>query len=68
VIVVGVVESFDDARGDGIVRSDDGQQFYFHCVCIADGSRHVDEGVRISAQRSVGHCGYDELRALRTHN
>lgn len=67
-IVVGVVDSFDDARGDGMVRSDDGQQFYFHCVSIADGSRHIDKGVRISARRSVGHRGYDELRGLQTLN
>jgi cold shock CspA family protein len=65
--VVGVVESFDEPRGDGVVRSDDGQRFYFHCVSIADGSRYIDQGVRISAQRSVGHCGHDEILLLQLH-
>lgn len=62
--VFGVVHSFDDRRGDGFVVSDGGESFYFHCVSISDGSRHVDEGERIAARRSVGHLGRDELTAL----
>jgi cold shock CspA family protein len=62
--VFGVVLSFDDRRGDGFVLSDAGESFYFHCVSISDGSRHVDEGERISARRSVGHLGRDELTVL----
>jgi cold shock CspA family protein len=62
--VIGVVQSFDDGRGDGIVLSDAGERFYFHCVSISDGSRHVDEGERIAARRSVGRRGHDELVAL----
>ena len=62
--VLGVVHSFDDRRGDGFVLSDAGETFYFHCVSISEGSRHVDEGERISARRSVGHRGHDELVAL----
>ncbi|MGA7834215.1 MAG: hypothetical protein WCA31_03320 [Acidimicrobiales bacterium] len=60
-IVHGVVESFDERRGDGIVRSDRGERLYFHCVSIADGSRHIDVGVPITARRRVGHVGRDEL-------
>lgn len=66
--VLGVVHSFDDRRGDGFVLSDDGESFYFHCVSISDGSRHVDEGERISARRSVGHRGRDEVVALERPN
>jgi cold shock CspA family protein len=62
--VEGVVESFDDRRGDGLVRSDDGEAFYFHCVNIADGSRSIDVGERISARRGVGHLGRDEVFAI----
>ena len=56
----GRIESFDDARGDGRLRSDAGEVFYFHCVAIADGSRTIDVGQRICAQRGVGHLGRDE--------
>ncbi|MHB8380254.1 MAG: hypothetical protein ACYDB2_10130 [Acidimicrobiales bacterium] len=63
--VLGDVLSFDERRGDGVVRSDAGEMLYFHCVSISDGSRHVDEGERISARRAVGHRGHDEAVSLR---
>ncbi len=62
--VVGVIESFDDRRGDGVVRSDGGERFYFHCVSIADGTRHIEPGVRVSGERFVGHVGRDEVVAV----
>ena len=62
--VLGVVQSFDDNRGDGVVRSDGGESFYFHCVSISDGTRHIDAGVRVSARRSVGLRGRDEVVSL----
>lgn len=58
--VTGVVESFDDRRGDGVVRGDHGERLYFHCVSIADGTRHIEVGARIEATRHVGHLGRDE--------
>jgi cold shock CspA family protein len=60
VIVRGTVETFDERRGDGIIRSDRDERLYFHCVSIADGSRHIDPGVRVEARRRVGHVGRDE--------
>jgi hypothetical protein len=62
--VVGVIESFDDRRGDGEMRSDAGERFYFHCVAIADGSRRIEPGVRVQADRRVGHVGRDEVVAV----
>jgi hypothetical protein len=59
--VIGRVESFDDGRGDGVLLSDDGERFYFHCVSIADGSRHMEAGVRAHGERHVGHVGRDEI-------
>lgn len=59
-----VVVSFDEARGDGVVRDARGRDFYFHCVTIADGSRHVDVGARVRAQRRVGLRGRDEASNL----
>jgi cold shock CspA family protein len=61
VIVQGVVESFDERRGDGILRSDRDERLYFHCVSIADGSRRIDAGARVRALRRVGHVGRDEV-------
>jgi cold shock CspA family protein len=59
--IAGVVESFDDRRGDGYIQSDDGERLYFHCVEIIDGSRTIPVGVRVTAQRRVGRLGRDEV-------
>ena len=56
----GHVEAFDDYRGDGLMRSDEGEGLYFHCVDIADGSRSIAVGERVTARRQVGHLGHDE--------
>lgn len=61
----GVVTDFDAQRGDGTFQSDEGERLYFHCVEIADGSRSIDVGARVVAQRGVGHLGHDEARQLR---
>jgi hypothetical protein len=60
-MIVGVIDSFDEYRGDGVLRSDDDQLFYFHCVNIEDGSRTIPVGVRAKGERSVGRLGRDEL-------
>jgi cold shock CspA family protein len=62
--VVGHIESFDDRRGDGVLLSDEGEQFYFHCVSIANGTRHIESGVRAQGERRVGHVGRDEVVAV----
>lgn len=59
-MISGVVESFDERRGDGIVLDDSGRRFYFHCVEIVGGSRSIAVGVRAQALRSVGRQGRDE--------
>ncbi len=58
--IEGTVESFDARRGDGLLRGDDGEAYYFHCVMIADGSRSIPVGVRAVGRRSVGRLGRDE--------
>jgi cold shock CspA family protein len=65
---LGRITSFDDVRGDGLFQSDDGQELYFHCVVIADGSRTIDVGVRAKGVRRVGHLGRDELYDVETVN
>lgn len=64
-IVGGVVESFDEHLGSGLLRSDDGESLYFHCVALADGTRVVSPGTRLTGQRAVGRLGVDEARDLR---
>ena len=59
--ILGVIESFDDRRGDGTLRSDAGESYYFHCLSIADGSRRAIVGARVRARRSVGLVGRDEV-------
>ena len=60
----GVVVGFDDHRGDGWIEQD-GHRWYFHCVAIADGSRHVDNGLEVTGIRVVGHRGADEVSDIR---
>ena len=59
-MVKGRVEVFDEHRGDGLVRTDRGEGLYFHCVNIADGSRSIAVGERVSVNRAVGRLGRDE--------
>lgn len=58
------MESFDELRGDGTVRTDDGEFCYFHCLSLADGSRTIGAGTRVRAQRAVGLLGRDEARGV----
>lgn len=62
--VTGLIESFDDRRGDGVLLSEEGERFYFHCVAIANGTRHIEPGVRAQGERRVGHLGRDEVVAV----
>lgn len=59
--VDGIVETFDERRGDGFVTSDGGERLYFHCVSIADGTRRIEAGAPVRARRRVGHVGRDEV-------
>ena len=60
----GVVVGFDDDRGDGWIECD-GVRWYFHCVAIADGSRHLDNGLEVIGTRVAGHRGADEVSDVR---
>jgi cold shock CspA family protein len=61
----GVVASFDDPRGLGVVRSDDGVDYPFHCTAIADGSRSIDEGAAVAFLVAPGRLGRWEATDLR---
>jgi CspA family cold shock protein len=60
----GVVARFDDHAGVGTVRADDGQEVFFHCTAIADGSRSIAEGTVVGFEVVAGHLGRWEARRV----
>jgi cold shock CspA family protein len=46
--LLGRVTSFSDSVGLGAVTADDGREYRFHCIEIADGSRTIEVGARVS--------------------
>jgi cold shock CspA family protein len=61
----GVVVDFDDDRGWGSVRGDDGQELFFHCTAVADGSRSIAVGTAVTYDVVAGHRGRWEAGTLR---
>jgi cold shock CspA family protein len=61
----GVVEEFDDPRGLGTVLGEDGRRHGFHCTAIADGTRRIDVGARVTFVLVAGHRGRFEARQIR---
>ena len=61
----GVVASFDDPRGLGVVRAEDGTEYPFHCTAIADGTRTIDEGAAVDFEVVAGRMGRWEAANLR---
>lgn len=62
--LLGRVTSFDPARGLGTVTDETGAVFAFHATAIADGSRRIDVGTRVSYSLAPGHGGRHEARGL----
>jgi cold shock CspA family protein len=60
----GVVDEFDDFKGYGTVRADDGAELFFHCTRIADGTRTIPSGARVSFAVVPGHLGRWEATDL----
>ena len=61
----GVVASFDDPRGLGVVRAEDGTEYPFHCTAIADGTRTIDEGAAVDFEVVAGRMGGWEAAKIR---
>jgi cold shock protein len=61
---VGTVVEFDADRGLGTVDVADGTALPFHCTAIADGSRRIDPGTRVTFVVVPGHLGRLEARGL----
>ena len=63
--MTGTVAEFDEAKGDGAVRTDDGRDLFFHCTQIADGTRTIDVGAAIEFEVVPGHNGRWEATDIR---
>jgi cold shock CspA family protein len=59
-----VVAEFDDPRGLGTVLDDQGRRHPFHCTAIADGTRRIDVGARVTFVLEPGHLGRYEARQI----
>ena len=44
----GTVAAFDAEQGLGTVSGEDGVEYPFHCIEIADGTRMIEPGARVS--------------------
>jgi cold shock CspA family protein len=53
----GVVVAFDEDRGLGTIRADDGDELGFHCTAIADGSRTIAVDARVAFAVVAGRAG-----------
>lgn len=60
----GIIEEFDEVTGLGAVRAGDGSRFAFHCTRIADGTRTIEEGLRVTFDVVAGHHGRWEAAAV----
>jgi cold shock CspA family protein len=60
----GVVAEFDEPRGLGVIRGDEGADVPFHCTAIADGSRTVETGRRVRFEVVPGLLGRWEASGI----
>ena len=63
-MAIGVVAEFDEAAGLGTIAEDDGPERVFHCTAIADGSRTIEVGARVSYEVVPGRMGRWEGSAI----
>ena len=62
--MTGAVADFDEAKGYGTIRADDGPEYFFHCTQIADGSRTIAVGTPVAFDVMPGHLGRWEATAV----
>jgi cold shock CspA family protein len=65
-VPTGRVRDFDEHVGLGHVATDDGTEYLFHCVEIADGSRTIEVGTEVEFDL-LRKFGRDEASELRPH-
>ena len=59
----GRVESFDQHRGTGVVITESGEHFPFHCTAIANATRTIEPGTEVLFEITPG-LGRWEAAAL----
>ena len=64
-VTTGSVTEFDDDRGLGTVAADDGGAYPFHCTAIADGTRTIPTGARVTFAVVTGPLGRTEASTVR---
>lgn len=58
----GVVTSFDEAGGSGVIADDvSGATWYFHCTRIADGSRTIEVAAPVTFSTAPGPTGIEAV-------
>ena len=62
--MVGRVAGFDQDTGWGAIDADDGAEYPFHCTAIADGTRSIEAGTRVSFWLAPGHRGLWEAAGI----
>jgi cold shock CspA family protein len=62
--LTGEVIEFDQGKGYGTVRDDDGREYFFHCTQIADGSRSIAVDTPVTFDLVAGHLGRWEATAI----
>ena len=59
---------FDDAVGLGVVTSDSGESYPFHCTAITDGTRTIASGAIVSFEVVPARNGGWEATAVASAN
>lgn len=60
----GVVATFDEARGIGMIETADATQYFFHCTQIANGTRSIETGAAVTFEVRPGRLGRWEAAAV----
>ena len=63
--MTGVVTSFDEPAGIGTVTAEGGDEHFFHCTAIADGTRTIAVGAEVAFDVVPGRLGRWEATDLR---
>lgn len=53
----GTVTEYDAPAGLGLITSEDGTNYPFHCTQIADGTREIEVGRSVTFTIAAGHQG-----------
>ena len=62
--LAGAVADFDASTGWGMVGTDGGDEYPFHCTAIADGTRTIDIGIAVTFHLTPGHRGQWEATGI----